>query len=207
MAIADMALAQAAAWNARGLQLSVAVNLSPLLLDRPALVHEIEDLVRAHCLDPAQVMLEITESSLATCLGTALALLARLRLRGFGLSLDDFGTGFSSLLQLARVPFTELKVDRSFVHGAAQRKHLRLMLASALDMARRLELVSVAEGVETLEDWHLLQELGCTVGQGWLIAPAMPADELPAWRKAHQRQLPRLRAAAASAGTGPATAI
>jgi EAL domain-containing protein (putative c-di-GMP-specific phosphodiesterase class I)/ActR/RegA family two-component response regulator len=206
LAIADQALAQAASWAARGMRLSVAVNLSPLLLDRPALVREIEGLAQRHGVQPSQLVLELTESSLAACLGTALALLARLRLRGFGLSLDDFGTGFSSLLQLARVPFTELKVDRSFVHGAAQRKHLRLMLESALDMARRLEMVSVAEGVETLEDWRLLQQLGCTVGQGWLIAKAMPADELVGWRKKHQAQLPLLRAETALASTAGTTA-
>lgn len=194
LAVADQALAQAARWNQRGMPLSMAINLSPCLLDRPALGPEIESLVQRHGLQPAQVVLELTESSLATCLGKALALLARLRLHGFGLSLDDFGTGFSSLLQLARVPFTELKIDRSFVHGAAQRRHLRVMLASALDMARRLDLVSVAEGVETLDDWRLLQQLGCSVGQGWLIGAAMPATELPDWRRRHRRELPRLRA-------------
>ena len=195
LVIAEQALAQAAQWNQTGMPLTMAINLSPLLLDRPALLPEIEALVARHGLQPAQVVLELTESSLATCLGTALALLARMRLHGFGLSLDDFGTGFSSLLQLARVPFTELKVDRRFVHGAAQRRHLRVMLESALDMARRLDVVSVAEGVETLEDWRLLQQLGCKIGQGWLIGQGMPAADMPAWRRQHRRQLPLLRAA------------
>ena len=195
LAITELALAQAAKWNHGGMPLSMAINLSPLLLDRSTLVHEFETLVHRHGLQPAQVVLELTESSLATCLGTALALLARLRLHGFGLSLDDFGTGFSSLLQLARVPFTELKVDRSFVHGASQRRHLRVMLESALDMARRLDVVSVAEGVETLEDWRLLQQLGCDLGQGWLIGKAMPSADIPEWRRQRRQQLPQLRAA------------
>ncbi len=199
LAITGQALAQAARWTARGMPLSVAINLSPLLLDRPALVQEIEALVLSHGLQPQQVVLELTESSLPACLGTSLALLARLRLRGFGLSLDDFGTGFSSLLQLARVPFTELKVDRSFVNGASRRKHQRVVLESALDIAHRLDMVSVAEGVETLEDWRLLQELGCTVVQGWLIGKAMPGDALVDWRREHRHRLPQLRAPAAAA--------
>ena len=103
-------------------------------------------------------------------------MLARLRLKGFGLSIDDYGTGFSSMQQLARIPFSELKIDRAFVHGAAQRTNLRVILQSALDMSRQLGLVTVAEGIETLADWQLVRDSGCGVGQGFLIAPAMPAD-------------------------------
>jgi EAL domain-containing protein (putative c-di-GMP-specific phosphodiesterase class I) len=117
-----------------------------------------------------------------------------MRLKGFGLSIDDYGTGFSSMQQLARIPFTELKIDRSFVNGANQRKNLRVILQSALDMARRLELVTVAEGIETMEDWRLLQEFGCMMGQGYLIAKPMPAAALPSWLKSHNSRLNELRA-------------
>jgi EAL domain-containing protein (putative c-di-GMP-specific phosphodiesterase class I) len=86
-----------------------------------------------------------------------------------------------------------LKIDRSFVDGAHARKNLRVILQSALDMAKRLELVTVAEGIETIEDWRLLQESGCMIGQGYLIAKPMPASELPIWLKAHHRRLPELR--------------
>ncbi|MBK1712909.1 EAL domain-containing response regulator [Rubrivivax gelatinosus] len=198
LSVLRQALAQAADWNAHGLRLSMAVNLSPRLLDRAQLVQEVTDLVAEHGLRPDQVVLEITESSVVDCMGAALGVLARLRLKGFGLSIDDYGTGFSSLQQLARIPFTELKIDRSFVHGALQRRNLRVILRSALDMARQLGLVTVAEGVETLEDWRLLQALGCSVGQGHLIARAMPADELPAWLRRHQSILHELRAEAAN---------
>jgi EAL domain-containing protein (putative c-di-GMP-specific phosphodiesterase class I)/AmiR/NasT family two-component response regulator len=198
LAVMAQSLAQAARWNARGLKLSVAINLSPSLLDRPQLVQDIEALVQQHGLSPDQVTLELTETSLAAKLGTALAMLARLRMKGFGLSLDDYGTGFSSMLQLARVPFTELKIDRSFVNGASQRKHLRVILQSALEMARRLELVTVAEGVETVEDWSLLQRFGCDIGQGWLFAHAMPAVEITDWMKQHSTRLTALRAQAAA---------
>lgn len=187
--VLKQALAQAAAWHARGLNLSMAVNLSPRLLDRPSLVDEVGELVVQHGLRPEQVVLEVTESSVVDCLGAALGVLARLRLKGFGLSIDDYGTGFSSMQQLARIPFTELKIDRSFVHGAHQRNNLRVILQSALDMARQLELVTVAEGIETIEDWRLLQAFGCTIGQGYLVARPMPAADLPAWLKRDQRAL------------------
>ena len=198
LAVMAKALAQAATWNARGLRLSMAVNLSPRLLDRPALVDEVSDLVAQHGLQAQQVVLEITESSVVDRAAVALGVLARLRLKGFGLSIDDYGTGFSSMQQLARIPFTELKVDRSFVHGAHERNNLRVILQSALDMARRLDLVTVAEGIETLQDWRLLQQCGCNIGQGYLIARPMAAPQLPAWLKRHQLALTQLRADAAA---------
>ncbi|SMC18112.1 EAL domain, c-di-GMP-specific phosphodiesterase class I (or its enzymatically inactive variant) [Andreprevotia lacus DSM 23236] len=195
LAITEKSLAQAAAWNKRGLRLSVAINLSPRLLDSTSFVPEVSDMLDQHALPADQVVWEITESSVVANLGMALGTLARLRLKGFGLSIDDYGTGFSSMQQLARIPFTELKIDRSFVHGAHERHHLRVILQSALDMASRLDLVSVAEGIETLDDWRLLQDSGCALGQGFLIAKPMPAEELPQWLKGHHRNLRELRGA------------
>jgi len=192
--VMNQALAQAAEWRARGLRLSMAINLSAGLLDRPELVEEIATLAARHGVPPAQIILEITETSMVAYLGMAPGVLARLRLKGFGLSIDDYGTGFSSLQQLARIPFTELKVDRSFVHGAHLRPNLRVILQSALDMARQLDLVTVAEGIETLEDWRLLQDCGCAIGQGYLIAKPMPAYAMPQWLKHHQGRLQALRA-------------
>jgi EAL domain-containing protein (putative c-di-GMP-specific phosphodiesterase class I)/CheY-like chemotaxis protein len=196
--VMGQALSQAADWNARGLKLSMAINLSQRLLDRPSLVDEVAALVAQHGLRAEQLVLEITESTLADRMGTALGVLARLRLKGFGLSIDDYGTGFSSMQQLARIPFTELKIDRSFVHGAHQRNNLRVILQSALEMARQLGLVTVAEGVETLEDWRLLQQGGCSIGQGYLIAKPMPANEMLQWLKSHQARLAELRQDAAA---------
>jgi EAL domain-containing protein (putative c-di-GMP-specific phosphodiesterase class I) len=193
LSVMARALAQAARWNAHGLKMSMAINLSPQLLELPGLVQQIADLVTQHGLQTDQVVLEITESSVVDCMGVALGVLARLRLKGLGLSIDDYGTGFSSMQQLARIPFTELKIDRSFVHEASRRTNLRVILQSALDMARQLGLVTVAEGIETLEDWKLVQACGCNVGQGYLIARPMPAEELPQWLKSHQARLPELR--------------
>ncbi|MCA1325302.1 EAL domain-containing protein [Herbaspirillum sp. alder98] len=193
IAMMDQAMQQAAVWHSRGLPIKVAVNLSPLSLEQPDFMQRILDLLGRHSLAADRLVLEITEGSVVANKGNSLGMLARLRLKGFGLSIDDYGTGFSSMQQLARIPFTELKIDRSFVHGAHRRKNLRVILQSALDMAQRLELVTVAEGIETIEDWRLLQSSGCNIGQGYLIAKPMPANELPIWLKGHHRRLPELR--------------
>ena len=179
--VMDAAMRQTALWNRRGLDLSIAINLSPLLLERGELVQEISDLQQEHDLRAEQIVLEVTESSLPRELAIALGVLTRLRLRGFRLSLDDYGTGFSSMQQLARIPFTELKIDRTFVHGAHERDSLQIILRSALEMASQLGIETVAEGVECLQDWRLLRQYGCKLAQGWLLAKAMPGEELEGW--------------------------
>jgi EAL domain-containing protein (putative c-di-GMP-specific phosphodiesterase class I) len=195
------AFAQVAHWNRAGLHLSLAVNLSPTLLKRTAIINEISALALQNQLRPEQVTFELTEGSLVTGLGEALGSLTRLRIKGFGLSIDDYGTGFSTMHQLAHLPFTELKVDRSFVRGAHKRHNLRVILQSALNMAHRLNLISVAEGIETIDDWRLLQEMGCVVGQGWFFSKAMTPDEIAPWIRSHQRRHGRPREDAPSPAT------
>jgi EAL domain-containing protein (putative c-di-GMP-specific phosphodiesterase class I) len=192
--VINEALLQCAEWMAHGVQLSIALNLSPRLLQRPDLPDEILSLQHAHEVPPGQIVFEITESSLVGGESVVLGVLARLRLKGFGLAIDDYGTGFSSLHQLTRLPFTEMKIDRSFVHEASERPNLRVILRSALEMAERLGINTVAEGVETLEDWRLLQQLGCGVAQGYLIAKPMPGDVLVDWLKDYRRRRHDLQA-------------
>lgn len=201
LAVMSQALAQAAEWNARGLRLSMAINLSPGLFADAALVDHVCQMLTLAGLQPSQIVLEITESSVLASLGVGLGALARFRLKGFGLSIDDYGTGFASMQRLARGPFTEIKLDRTFVNGAHRNENLRVILQSALDMGRRLELTTVAEGIETLEDWRLLQNYGCSMGQGYFIARPMPGNEIPQWLKRHQRTLRTLR----SDGNGSST--
>jgi EAL domain-containing protein (putative c-di-GMP-specific phosphodiesterase class I) len=132
---------------------------------------------------PENLILEITETTLLSDLDVSMDVLTRLRIKGFKLSIDDFGTGYSSMEQLQRIPFGELKIDRSFVQGAGERPAVRAILAASINMARKLNLSTVAEGVETQTDLDLVRGLGCDLVQGWLIAKAMPAAELIDWLK------------------------
>lgn len=188
----DQSLRYCRAWEAAGLELSVSINVSARSLADSLLADAIIDRVSASGIPPSRVILEITESAIMTDLSTTLGTLARLRLKGFGLSVDDYGTGFSCMLQLSRVPCTELKVDRAFVNGACQSTHLRVLLESALDIARKFNLRVVAEGVETEDDWMLLRNLGCDEAQGYLLARPMPGGDLLGWWDEHQARLRRI---------------
>ncbi len=181
-ALTDSMLEQACQWKRRwdgdGMRLRICVNISPVALVDPSAADHYQQIVRDHGVDPADVMLEVTESSLMSDAARGLGVLARLRLKGFGLSIDDFGTGYSSLAQLSQIPFTELKIDRGFVSGAPRQPRKRAVIEASLGLARKLQLQVVAEGVETVEEWQLLAELGCGIAQGHLIAHSTPGEEL-----------------------------
>ncbi|TAK38931.1 MAG: EAL domain-containing protein [Lysobacteraceae bacterium] len=189
--LTDAMLQQACRWKRQwedaGLRLNLSVNVSPSALADPAIADHYRQIVGDHGVSPEDVMLEITEGSLVTDAARGLGVLARLRLKGFGLSIDDFGTGYSSLAQLSQIPFTELKIDQEFVSGASHEPRKRAVIEASLDLARKLQLDVVAEGVETTEDWQMLAELGCGVAQGFLIAPPVSGEELPGavarWRR------------------------
>ena len=174
-------------WERQGLRLRVSVNISARVLEDPTSVDRYQRIVADHGVDPAEVILELTESSVAGDPTRALGILARMRLKGFGLSIDDFGTGYSSLAQLSQIPFTELKIDQGFVHGAHEQPRRRAVVEASLDLARKLGLDVVAEGVSMVEDWRMLAELGCSIAQGNLISPPVAPDELAAalgrWRR------------------------
>lgn len=177
----DQVLADLCSWQAQGFSTSIAINLSAASLNDPELAGEIIQRVSAAGIAPRQLSFEITESALVMDLPAALATISRLRLKGFGFSIDDYGTGFSSMQQLSRFPFTELKIDRSFVQGAPRQQHVLQILQSAVDIGRRMGITSVAEGVETLEELELLKTLGCRQAQGYLIARPMPAAKVLPW--------------------------
>ena len=111
----------------------------------------------------------------------ALDILSRLSLKRFNLSIDDFGTGYSSMEQLQRIPFSEFKIDRAFVHGAASETSARAILESSVLLARKLNMSVVAEGVEDEGDWALVKELGCHQAQGYFISRPLPFDKLLLW--------------------------
>jgi EAL domain-containing protein (putative c-di-GMP-specific phosphodiesterase class I)/ActR/RegA family two-component response regulator len=175
------------AWRASGADVTVSVNVSLRSLGDAAIADRVTRLVRSQDLDPRHMVLEVTESCATTEVGKALENLARLRMKGFGLSIDDYGTGYSSMQQLTRVAFTELKIDRSFVANAARASNARVILESSLDMARKLNIAAVAEGVETQDVWDLLRELGCELAQGYFIARPMECAGFRDWARAREK--------------------
>lgn len=179
----EKSMASLRSWGRGAWSISVSVNFSADVLSHTGVVERIADAVMRHSLEPANLVIEVTESVLARDAAQLLETMARLRMRGFGLSIDDFGTGYSSMQQLSRISFTELKIDRSFVRGAASRRHLRTILEGSLELARNLKLKSVAEGVETQEDWDLLRDLGCDQAQGYFIAKPMRAEAFWEWHE------------------------
>lgn len=175
------ALVQLSHWQDEGVQVQMAVNVTMQNLRAPDFASRVSALVRETGTSPQDLTLEITESRLISPTPAPLESLVRLRLQRFGLSIDDFGTGHSSLAQLRDVPFTELKIDRGFVHGARNNQIIRPMLEGSIGIAKRLGMQSVAEGVETEDDWHLLREIGCDLAQGYFIGRPAAASQLPEW--------------------------
>jgi EAL domain-containing protein (putative c-di-GMP-specific phosphodiesterase class I)/ActR/RegA family two-component response regulator len=159
----------------RGLTLTLSVNLSLASLTDTTVADRITKVVRSIGLDPRFVIFEITETAAMTQIAPALENLTRLRMRGFGLAVDDFGTGFATLEQLTRVPFTELKIDQTFVTGCAANVASGIVVESSVQLARKLGITSVAEGVESLADWQMVKAMGCDIAQGYFLA--RPMDE------------------------------
>lgn len=186
------ALSQLADWHRKGLHIHMAVNVSMENLRAPDFSRTVGSMVRHCCLSPQDLVLELTESRVMGISQAPLETLVRLRMQRFGLSIDDFGTGHSSLAQLRDVPFTELKVDRGFVHGARQNQLIRPMLEGSIGIAQRLGLRAVAEGVENEDDWMLLREIGCDIAQGYFIGRPMPGSDLSVWLADWLSKRPRL---------------
>lgn len=175
------ALKQAKEWHNAGLELKVAVNISVDNLASLSFADYVVGLSLDSGVQPRNVILEVTESRLMADLRSPLEILTRLRLKRFKLSIDDFGTGHSSLVQLRDIPFDELKIDRSFVHGVGSDETLQAIFNSSLGLAQQLGMDVVAEGVEDIADWQFLKQSGCKLAQGYFIGRPMPASELPTW--------------------------
>ncbi len=188
-AVLAAGLRQAQQWREAGLDLQLAVNIS---MDNLAALNFPEVVVGLACeADVAlnRLVLEVTESRLMTQdTRVPLDIVTRLRLKGVGLSIDDFGTGHSSLAQLRDMPFDEIKLDRSFVHGVAADASLAAIVQGTLTMAHQLGMKSVAEGIEEQADWDFLRAHGCDVAQGYFIARPMPGAALPTWYADWQRR-------------------
>ncbi len=192
-------LAQWQDWARRGLRLPLSINLSAVSLKGNTLISEIEGRLRKSHVPPRFIIFEITETAIAENLAEAIGIAARLRLGGMGLSIDDFGTGFATLQQLTRFPFTELKIDQSLVTSVADKPHLEAILNSVIELASRMQLTTVAEGIETTTDLDFMHHRGCLMGQGYYIAKPMPADNFTGWVKERMQQ--RHEPAAPASGT------
>jgi EAL domain-containing protein (putative c-di-GMP-specific phosphodiesterase class I) len=182
MAVFHKAMGHLKEWTRLGHDLKVSVNVSMDNLDRLDLPEVFADIVRQAGVETGRVILEMTESRLMSNIVTSLEIITRLRLKGFDLSIDDFGTGYSSMEKLKQLPFTELKVDRSFVCGATRDSVARAILESSVQMGHALGISVVAEGAETQEDWDLLVAVGCDEVQGYFVARPMPAEDFIAWK-------------------------
>lgn len=179
--VLESALAQVARWRKQGLNVPVAVNVSPRDVHTPGFAGAVAARLARHGVPAGALQLEITEHVLLEDPQRAADTLAGLTGHGVKMSLDDFGTGYSSLVHLRRLPVSELKIDRSFVARLAVDNEDAEIVRCTVDLAHSLGLLVVAEGVEDDETWERLRDLGCDAVQGWLVAAAMPPSETTAW--------------------------
>jgi EAL domain-containing protein (putative c-di-GMP-specific phosphodiesterase class I) len=156
--------------------LTMSVNLSPRQLAEPALPNEVARVLHDTGVEPGTVWLEITESTLMRDAESTVSALGALRALGVHLAVDDFGSGYSSLAYLERLPVEALKIDRSFTEGAGQRKDSTAIIDAIVSLARALHLSTVAEGIERPVQLQCLRSTGCDIGQGYLFGPALPAE-------------------------------
>ncbi|NTV40393.1 MAG: EAL domain-containing protein, partial [Demequinaceae bacterium] len=186
--VTDSVAATAMAWFASArahTEERLAINISAVELTGPDLGTRLLAECRRSGVDPSRIVLEVTETSAMANPTESLEVLTRLRLDGFQLSIDDFGTGYSSMAQLSTMPFTEVKIDRSFVRNLGSSLPAEVMVKSMLQLSRGLGVECVAEGVETAAALEVLSELGCDFAQGYHIGFPMTESDLEAWILAH----------------------
>ncbi|HVF36463.1 MAG TPA: EAL domain-containing protein [Sphingomicrobium sp.] len=167
-------------WCEEGLDTCLAFNISALSLDQLDFPDLVERMCRALEVPSDRLVLELTEGATQPLI-KLMDTLTRFRIKGIGLAIDDFGVGYSTLMQLRQLPFTELKIDRFFIDDAPSSKDSALIVKSIIDLAHGLGLTVTAEGVETKEQLLLLRNLGCDVAQGYFLAHALEPDKLHDW--------------------------
>jgi len=183
--VLERAVRQCLDWEQAGLLVNVAVNLSTRTLYDPRFLSTVMDLLQVYGVAPSQLTFEITESTLMDEPERAHVVLTDLRALGVSLAIDDFGTGYSSLAYLKRLPIDEVKIDKAFVFGLgvdADPADVAIVRA-VVAMARPLRCKVVAEGVESVETWRFLRELGCDLAQGYYLSTPLPAAALEQWAR------------------------
>jgi EAL domain-containing protein (putative c-di-GMP-specific phosphodiesterase class I) len=178
-------------WREEGLDTCIAFNISALSLQHLDFPDLVERMCRALEVPTDRLVLELTEGATQP-LVKLMDTLTRFRIKGIGLAIDDFGTGYSSLMQLRQLPFTEVKIDQSFVRDIAHSSDCRLIVKTVADLAHGLGLIATAEGVETLEQLQLVKDLGCDLAQGYFISAPMEPDRLKGWQRKFKRSWPTM---------------
>ncbi len=184
--LANRALTYSAAMRERGLPWKVSLNLGVEDFVDSALPEKLAGLVAQHGLPAHSLTVELTESSATQNETRLLEILARIRLKDIDLAIDDFGTSYSSLERLAWIPFTSLKIDMRFISEITTSSTARIIVESAIKLAKRLKLNTVAEGIETEDQLEILKGLGCTRGQGWLFARALEFQSAMDWAEMNE---------------------
>lgn len=180
-AVVTNAIKQSKAFTDAGLNLITGINVSTDNLDKLDFADFVATTAAEYGVKPQSIILEVTESRLIQNMVVSLDILTRLRLRRFRLSIDDFGTGHSSLAQLRDMPFDELKIDRSFTHLSYRDDRIKAIFEASLDLATHLNMEAVAEGVEDINDWNYIRRTACHVAQGYFIAKPMRPGDLIEW--------------------------
>ena len=178
-------------WRDDGIDTHLAFNISPLSLQHLDFPDLVERMCRALEVPTDRLVLELTEGATQP-LVKLMDTLTRFRIKGIGLAIDDFGTGYSSLMQLRHLPFTEVKIDQAFVADVARSRDCRLIIQTIIDLAHGLGLIATAEGVETVEQLRIVDELGCDVVQGYLISQPLEPEKLKTWRDTFRHRWPAL---------------
>jgi diguanylate cyclase (GGDEF)-like protein/PAS domain S-box-containing protein len=161
--------------------LFVSVNIARRHVATDSLVDDVQAALTESGIDPASLLIEITEGNIMENVDESIRTLSRLRSLGIGIAMDDFGAGHSSLAYLKQLPLDKLKIDRSFLTGLTGDKGALAILHAIIAMASNLRIPAIAEGIETFNELAALLDLDCAMGQGFLLARPMPADEIPAW--------------------------
>lgn len=176
-------------------QAHLSLNISARTLTNDSLFRWVLSRCDELGLDRHRLVFELTESSAMGDVVTAMDTLTRLRIQGFNLSIDDFGTGFSSMVQLVRLPFSEIKIDKSFVMDSGHSPESRAVIRSVVDLGRSLGLLSTAEGVEDQATLDYLQSLGCDLAQGYFISRPLSDTDVVAWYGKREKQREAFRLA------------
>ncbi len=179
--IFDLALATLKRWKELGIEARLAINMSASDVEDISLADRLWSRCIGSGVEHQRITIEITESAAMEHPETALDVLTRLRLRGFSLSLDDFGTGYSSLVQLQRLPFAELKIDRSLISDCLASEHTRIIVKAIIDLGHNLGLTVVAEGVEDQETLDLLRGWSCDLVQGYFLSRPLAPELAERW--------------------------